>query len=93
MYFSVPMVIHFSLENRGIMDCRYVLSYDVDPIEYFNDGSELEYFLAIHNIEHGLVFEDDPKYGLVQYYAFSDPNYHIVDLWKEEECRIYYSLD
>ena len=78
---------------RGSMDCRYVLTYDIDPIEYFNEDWELDYFLNIHEIPHGTAFEDNPVHGPIPYYIFPDSNYHIIDLWEEKECRIYYSLD
>lgn len=82
-----------AIKFRGSLDCKYVLTYGFDPIEYFNDDFELEYFLNIHEIEHGVAFEDDPIHGPIPYYTFSDSNYHIVDLLEEKECRIYYSLD
>ena len=72
------------------MDCKYVISYKNDPVEYFNDSTELDYFLAIHCIEHGIAFEFDPKCGLRSYYTFADKNYRIVDLETNEECRFYY---
>ena len=90
--FNESIAALLAFKNRGSMDCRYVLSYDTDPIEYFNDNTELEYFLAIHEIEHYTEWEETEDYGPVPYYAFSDNNYHIVDLEEEKECRIYQNV-
>lgn len=87
------MATHYLLRDRGNMDCRYVLMHGADVVEYFNDDIELEYFLNIHEIKHGFAFEDDPIYGPIPYYTFSDSNYYFIDLEEEKECRIYYSLD
>lgn len=81
MSFAAKMVIHYLLRDRDNM-CKYILTYNTNPIEYFNNNTEIEYFLIAHNIKYRYAFADSYQRGPILYYEFLNNKYRIIPINK-----------